>query len=99
MPRHHSLPLHDREATDDLVVSVAGMEAHHIVRAAESNIASSKRVQLPVLAHLVSIEMSPNLLPSPPAFRAKMCVDIGRYRDQPERFRVERQLLHDSRAV
>src|SRR5262245_65790264 len=100
MPGHHSLSLHYRESSDDLIVCVAGMKAHYIMSAAKSFIAAGQSMQLPVLAHLVAVEMSPYLLLSPSAVGAKMCVYIRRYRNHPECHRVEPQfILHDTRTI
>ena len=93
MPGHHSASLHNRKAGQDPLLSVSGIEADHIVNAAEALVASSKRLELAALTHLVTIEMSPDALLSPSALSAKSFIYVCGYRDQPEDLRVECEFL------
>jgi hypothetical protein len=47
LPGHHSLPLYHCKPREDLVIGIRAGETYDIVRATESNIATSKRLQLP----------------------------------------------------
>src|SRR4051812_38482678 len=100
MPGCHSLSLHHRKTCEERILCVIRQKTDNVVRAAVSRVASGKRVQFAAVAHPVAVKMSPHFFLSPTAFRSENRINIGRYRHEPECFRVKPEFLfQDARTV
>ena len=93
MPGHHAFALDHGKAREEPVCRIGWAEADDVVYTAESLVTARKRLQFPAFPHPVAVKVSPDFPLAPPTFGAKVDIDIRRYRYQPERFRIESQLL------